>query len=246
LGGLAAGYHFPVATTIKRSNIVITKEQYEQASKQKDEAQEVINTYFKEKSETFTQRLIDNPVFTDDDLFYSATNLCPCGHGLAYPKDCGGNHYWDCSAILKGAADVAIQHTDRLPFNFYDIKGESGRNGTTRGVFLPKQSAAGWLCQSAAMRGHPVDNIVKRVLLNPEASKAAKVARGESLTQPIRLVDRKPPADPLADFYGKIRDTAKLTDGITLAERIAVLDVVRAELVASFQAQIDAAEIDEV
>lgn len=62
---------------------------------------------------------------------------------------------------------------------------------------------------------------------------------------PIKLVDRKPPSDPLADFYGKIRDTAKLTDGITLAERIAVLDVVRAELVASFQAKIDDAEIDE-
>lgn len=84
--------------------------------------------------------------------------------------------------------------------------------------------------------------IVERVLHNPDASKASKIARGEALTQPIRLVDRKPPADPLADFYGKIRDTAKLTDGITLAERIAVLDVVRAELVASFQAQIDAAE----
>lgn len=58
----------------------------------------------------------------------------------------------------------------------------------------------------------------------------------------IRLADHKPPADPLADFYGKIRDTAKLTDGITLAERIAVLDVVRAELVRDFQSQIDAAE----
>jgi len=93
--------------------------------------------------------------------------------------------------------------------------------------------------------GGTVDNIVKRVLLNSDASKSSKIARGESLTQPIRLVDRKPPADPLADFYGKIRDTAKLTDGITLAERIAVLDVVRAELVASSQAQIDDAEADE-
>lgn len=87
-----------------------------------------------------------------------------------------------------------------------------------------------------------MDNIVEKVLHNPNASKSSKVARGEALTQPIRLVDRKPPSDPLADFYGKIRDTAKLTDGITMAERIAVLDVVRAELVASFQAKIDAAE----
>ena len=84
--------------------------------------------------------------------------------------------------------------------------------------------------------------IIHRVLHNPNSSKAAKIARGESLIQPIRIIDYRPPADPLADFYGKIRDTAKLTDGITLAERIAVLDVVRAELVASFQAQIDEAE----
>lgn len=48
--------------------------------------------------------------------------------------------------------------------------------------------------------------------------------------------------DPLAVFYAKIRDMAMVTDGITLAERIAVLDVVRAELVASFQEKVDAAE----
>lgn len=65
------------------------------------------------------------------------------------------------------------------------------------------------------------------------------------MTHPIRLIDRKPPAVPLADFYKKIRDTAKFMDGITLAERIAVLDAVKAELIASFQFQVDAAEEDE-
>jgi len=87
-----------------------------------------------------------------------------------------------------------------------------------------------------------MDDVVKRVLYNPDASKKANVSRGESLSQPIRLCEHRPPANPLADFYGKIRDTARLTDGITLAERIAVLDVVRAELISSCQAQIDAAE----
>jgi hypothetical protein len=66
---------------------------------------------------------------------------------------------------------------------------------------------------------------------------------GKAGAQPIRLIDRKPPDNPLANFYGKIRDTAKFTDGITLAERIAVLDVVRAELVTSFQSIIDAEEL---
>lgn len=58
----------------------------------------------------------------------------------------------------------------------------------------------------------------------------------------LALVDRKPPTDPLALFYATIRDAARLTDNITLAERIAVLDVVRSELVRDFQAKIDEAE----
>jgi hypothetical protein len=82
--------------------------------------------------------LEDNPIFTDDELRYSARDLCPCGHGLAYPKECGTSHYWDCSAILKGIADSKIAHTGRLPFIYYSIKSESAQNGTTRGVFIPK------------------------------------------------------------------------------------------------------------
>lgn len=117
---------------------MITKEEYHKAKKQHDDAEEIINTYYKEKRELFYQRLRENPVFTDDELRYSAATLCPCGHGLAYPKDCGPNHYWDCSAILKGIADKNVQHTGQVPFVFYDIKGESEINGTTRGVFQPK------------------------------------------------------------------------------------------------------------
>lgn len=117
---------------------MITKEQYDQAVKQSNEAQGVINAYHKQERELFAQRLKDNPIFTDEELFYSRTALCPCGHGLAYPKKCMPDHYWDCSAILKGIADPKVTHTGQLPFAFYDIKGE--REGqTTRGVHLPKQ-----------------------------------------------------------------------------------------------------------
>lgn len=116
---------------------MITEDQLAQAIKQRDEADEVVATYFKEKQVAFQQRLIDSPVFTDDELYYSAYQLCECGHGLAYPKTCGPSHYWDCSAILKGIADRAVTHTGQLLFSFYDIKSESERNGTTRGVFRP-------------------------------------------------------------------------------------------------------------
>lgn len=118
---------------------MITKEQYDTACTQRDEAQETINKYHREKMERFKERLKDNPIFTDEELVYSAFQLCDCGHGLAYPKDCGPGHYWDCSAILKGIADNKVEHTGELPFAFYDIKGESERNGTTRGVFMPKE-----------------------------------------------------------------------------------------------------------
>ena len=117
---------------------MITEEQYQQALQQKDQAQETINAYHIQKAEQFKARLESGEPFTDDDLFYSATALCPCGHGLAYPKGCGGFHYWDCSAVLKGIESHEVAHTEKLPFAYYKVKGESEYNGTTRGVFRPQ------------------------------------------------------------------------------------------------------------
>jgi hypothetical protein len=75
-----------------------------------------------------------------DELTYAATARCPCGAGLAYDDTCvqdpfNGPSYWDCSAILLGTADRDAQHTDRLPFAFYEIKSEgqpSALGATTR------------------------------------------------------------------------------------------------------------------
>ena len=121
-----------------KGEAMISKEQYQAAVAQHKASEETMNAYHRQEAEAFKQRVKDNPVFTDDELFYSATALCPCGHGLAYPKMCGGNWHWDCSAILKGIADPEAKHTGQLPFAFYGVKGESEHNGTTRGVFLPK------------------------------------------------------------------------------------------------------------
>ena len=111
---------------------MITEEQFQEARKQEEAAVKIQRQYFKERDEAFQKRLIDNPIFTDEELRYSATSLCPCGHGLAYPKNCSPHHYWDCSAILKGIADPKLQHTAKLPFAFYDVKSEDERRGTTR------------------------------------------------------------------------------------------------------------------
>lgn len=118
---------------------MVSEDEYKQAVKQNEESQEVINQYHKDKREAFDKKMEENPIFTDEELFYSTYNLCPCGHGLAYPKGCGGNHHWDCSAILKGAADKSVEHTGKLPFSFYDVKGESEHRGTTRGIFKPQK-----------------------------------------------------------------------------------------------------------
>lgn len=119
---------------------MISEEQYKAASAAKDEAQKTINQFFLEQSQTFEERMKTNPIFTDDELFYSATSRCPCGAGLAYPKKCGPFHYWDCSAILTGTANKAVKHADQLPFAFYDVKGESEYNGTTRQKITPGQN----------------------------------------------------------------------------------------------------------
>ncbi|TET59598.1 MAG: hypothetical protein E3J47_08345 [Candidatus Stahlbacteria bacterium] len=119
---------------------MITKQELDNAVKQENEAQEIINQYYREQQEAFDRRMKENPIFTDEELFYSAITLCPCGHGLAYPRNCSVNHYWDCSAILKGEVDEAVEHVAQLPFSMTSIKGESEHNGTTRGVFKPKES----------------------------------------------------------------------------------------------------------
>jgi hypothetical protein len=118
---------------------MVTEEEYKNAVAQQQELQKIINQYHKEEAEAFHRRLKERPIFTDEELVYSASQLCPCGHGLAYPKGCGACHYWDCSAILKGTADKNAEHTGQLPFAFYELKSESDRNGTTRGVFKPRQ-----------------------------------------------------------------------------------------------------------
>lgn len=118
---------------------MVTEEQYQQAVKDKQAAEDVMNVYYAQKDASFKKRIVDGDLFTDDELMYSATSLCPCGHGLAYPKDCGPAHYWDCSAILKGCAKGGDKHTDQLPFMYYEVHAESEHRGTTRGVFKPQK-----------------------------------------------------------------------------------------------------------
>lgn len=120
---------------------MVSEDEYQEAVKQHDSSQKVINQYHKEKQQAFKKRMEENPVFTEDELVYSARDLCPCGYGIAYPKDCGPSHYWDCSGILRGIADDKVEHVGKLPFAFYEIKSESQNRGTTRGVFRPMKEA---------------------------------------------------------------------------------------------------------
>jgi len=121
---------------------MVTEEEYNRAKEQHDAAQDTINLYHREKQERFDDRLKNNPVFTQDELFYSAHSYCTCGHGIAYPKDCGPGHYWDCSAILMGIANTDIEHVGQMPFSMYKIQGESDRMGSTRDKVRPSKEPA--------------------------------------------------------------------------------------------------------
>lgn len=120
---------------------MITHLQYAEALAWKRAAESVINAYHKEKANRFDQRFkrfeAGEEFFTDEDLVFAATARCPCGAGLAYPRDCFPGHHWDCSAILKGTAVRSVTHTGWLPFAFYEIKSENSgptpnHYGTTR------------------------------------------------------------------------------------------------------------------
>lgn len=80
--------------------------------------------------------------FALDELIFAATNRCPCGAGLAYPKNIGPWGSWDCSDILLGRAtpkgeEGSKEHTGELPFSFYEIKSEQQLgNKTTRPEIL--------------------------------------------------------------------------------------------------------------
>lgn len=74
-------------------------------------------------------------------LVFAATARCACGAGLAYERGADPfKGYWDCSAILLGEAiptgePGSVQHTAKLPFIFWEIKGEgqpSADGATTR------------------------------------------------------------------------------------------------------------------
>lgn len=65
---------------------------------------------------------------TESDLVWADAAKCPCGALLAYDRDVPlSDGAWDCSAILLGTAvqtgkPGAVEHTDRLPFAFYDVR----------------------------------------------------------------------------------------------------------------------------
>lgn len=115
----------------------ITQEQYENAQAQKKEAEEIINAFHNQKESDFDARWArfqaGEAPFTDEELRYSAGARCSCGSGLAYPKNCGGFHRWDCSEFLKG--DRTKPHDGPFHFAFYSIKSEdqpSAYGATTR------------------------------------------------------------------------------------------------------------------
>ncbi len=125
---------------------MITRAQYDAASESKKQAEEVMHAYHAQESNKADERIKTGVPFADDELIYAALTLCPCGHGLAYPKNPGSlKRQWECSAVLRNLSGVGPEHSPALPFSCYEIKSEqqpSANGATTRGVFKPKPEAA--------------------------------------------------------------------------------------------------------
>lgn len=122
---------------------MITQEQYNAALEQKKSAETTISQFHQQKQEAFNKRASDGTPFTDSELVYAAFCWCSCGHGMAYPKNCGMRGQWSCSSVLKGVPEntPGTLHDGPFPFAFYEIKseGQPSANGlTTRGGFRPK------------------------------------------------------------------------------------------------------------
>lgn len=124
----------------------ITKEEYDAARQTCDEANKIMQEYHRQSMGDFESRWkrfeSSQQFFTDEELRYSAGARCWCGAGLAYPKDCGINHQWTCSAVLKGEGkekDRPDKRHEAYPFAFYEIKSEdqpSAEGHTTRPISI--------------------------------------------------------------------------------------------------------------
>ena len=117
---------------------MISESEYKEAIAKSESAQKIINAYGKQEIERFNERwerFEQGEPFKDEELIYSAFDRCNCGYGLAYPKNCTGNHQWTCAKVLKGIGTDGGHKA--FPFSMYEIKSEiqpSASGATTRAV----------------------------------------------------------------------------------------------------------------
>lgn len=114
--------------------LIENHEQLMEALAKRKEIDDATAEYSKKKAVEFKAKIDSGHIWKAEDLRFAKSSRCPCGAGLAYPKECGAHHYWDCSNILMGIADATVKHCAKYPFVFYDIKSEDeGMSpGTTR------------------------------------------------------------------------------------------------------------------
>lgn len=120
------------------------KAQIADIEKQKEPLEERLREIYAEEAADIEEKIkrcnSNKDAFTADELRFSASARCPCGAGLAYPKNIGAHGAWHCSDILLGRAvpsgqEGAKTHDSPLPFAFYEIKSEdqpSANGSTTR------------------------------------------------------------------------------------------------------------------
>lgn len=108
----------------------ITREQYERAVDEKEQAQIIIDMYAEQQKNIILGRVASSDVFQGDELVFAAASRCICGAGLAYPKHAPVNYHWNCSKVLMGTADMSQEHDNNLSFMMYNVRPETDKETT--------------------------------------------------------------------------------------------------------------------
>lgn len=115
------------------------QEQVDNLEKQLEPLKERLREIYSQESQEVAEKIKRCEKATDkflkDELRYAAYSRCPCGAGLAYPKNIGIHGAWYCSSILLGEAVPGTTHEAPKPFAFWEIKSEdqpSANGATTR------------------------------------------------------------------------------------------------------------------
>jgi hypothetical protein len=125
----------------------LTEQESKAIRELKDVFDKKLSGHFRKRVEKADKRyelFLKGVRYQPEDLTWAATARCVCGHGMAYPTNCGSHRQWECSGILTGKGDPKLLHLSPRPFALYEIKSDdqpSAYGASTREPIEPMSEA---------------------------------------------------------------------------------------------------------